>query len=76
MITRTTHTIGEPLGSNLEHMLKHIAHSGAPVTLDPSDQSPTGPLVPPIFLLLVKLRAPRLRNKVTDRLKPDVGHVS
>ena len=35
--TRTTHTTGEPLGSNLEHTLKHLAHSGAPITLGPSD---------------------------------------
>ena len=35
------------------HMLEHLAHSGAPVAFGPSDQSPTGPLVPPIFLLLV-----------------------
>ena len=45
-----SHTTTEPLGSNLEHTLKHSAHVGAPVTLDPSDQSPTRPLAPPIFL--------------------------
>ena len=44
-------TTTEPPGSNLEHTLKHLAHHGAPVTLGPSDQSPTGPLVPPSFSL-------------------------
>ena len=34
-------------------MLEQLAHSGAPITLGSSNQSPTGPLVPPIFLLLV-----------------------
>ena len=48
-----SHTTTEPLGSNLEHMLEHIAHSEAPITLGPSDQSLTRPLVPPIFLLLI-----------------------
>ena len=44
-------TTTEPLGSNLEHMLEHLAHSGAPVTLGPSDQSLTRPLAPPSFSL-------------------------
>ena len=47
-IDQFTHTPQqEPLGSNLEHTLEHLAHSGAPVTLGPSDQSLTEPLVPP-----------------------------
>ena len=45
-----SHTITELLGSNLEHTFEHLAHSGAPVTLGPSNQSPTGPFVPTIFL--------------------------
>ena len=47
------HTTTEPPGLDLEHTCKHSAHSGVPVTLSPSNQSPTGPLVTPIFLLLV-----------------------
>ena len=45
-----SHTTTEPLGSNLEHMLEHLAHSRAPITLSPSDQSPTRLLAPPISL--------------------------
>ena len=33
-----------------QQTLEHLAHSGAPVTLGPSNQSPTEPLAPPIFL--------------------------
>ena len=48
-----SHTTTEPLSPNLEHTLKHLAHSEAPITLSPSDQSPTKPLVSPMFLLLI-----------------------
>ena len=39
--------------SNEQQTFEHLAHSGALVTLSPSDQSPTGPLAPSIFLPLV-----------------------
>ena len=52
-LTSIQHTATEPPGSNLEHTLEHLAHSGAPVALSPSDRSPIEPLVPPVFLLLV-----------------------
>ena len=67
------------LKSYTEHTFEHLAYVGAPVTLGPSGQSPTGPLVHPSFSLSFvthnKLRAPGLRNKVSDRPKLDVGHV-
>ena len=44
-----SYTITEPPGLDPEHTFKHLAHSGVPVTLGPSDQCPTGPLVPPSF---------------------------
>ena len=47
------HTTTESPGSDLEHTFEHLAHSGVPITLGPSDQNPIGPLAPPIFLLLV-----------------------
>ena len=48
--TRTTHTIRTTKDPNEQQTFEHLAHSGAPVTLGPSDQSPIGPFVPPIFL--------------------------
>ena len=46
-------TSTESPGLNHEHTLEHLVHSGAPITLGPSSRSLTGPLVPPILLLLV-----------------------
>ena len=42
-------TTKEPLGSNFKHTLEHLAHSGAPVALGPSDRSQPDLLYTPSF---------------------------
>ena len=79
-LTSIQHTTTEPLSSNLEHTLKYLAHSGAPITLGPSDRSLTEPLAPPSFSLLFvtpqQTSSTWARNKITNQLKLDVGHVA
>ena len=65
---------------NEQQTFEHLAHSGAPVTLGPSDQSPTGPLVLSIFLPSVYNPTTNFEHLgseiVIDLLKLDVGHVA
>jgi hypothetical protein len=77
------HSLSGLRPSTLEESTRsqHLTHVWAPVTLFHSDQSPTGPLSTPHHSSLIctphcKFWAPGLRNKVTDRLKLDLGHVA
>ena len=68
------HTIRTTKDPNEQQTFEHLAHSEARVTLGPSDQSPTGPLVPLIFLPSVCNPTANFEHLGLGKL--DVGHVT